>query len=289
MLELDGIWHSYQARRRDAPGAERSGLQWALRDVSVGVRQGESLGIVGESGSGKTTIAKVILRMIRPSAGRVRFDGTDIAGLRGSALRDARRQFQMVFQDPYSSLNPRATLRRIVAEPLIAHGRHGRGDVEALLTSVGIGEELFDRRPGALSGGQRQRVGIARAIALHPRLLLLDEPVSALDVSVQAQILQLLRRLRAEHDLSYILISHDLSVVEYLCERVIVLYRGEVVEEGSATSVLRDPQHPYTRRLVAAVPASHPSRRMLRARRPLATAASSVRRHAEQDPRADDL
>ena len=240
----------------------------AVTDVSLAVRGGEAVGLVGESGSGKSTIGRLLLGLLDPSAGRVQLDGEDVAGRRGSALRDLRRRMQLVFQDPYSSLDPRRRVGDQIADGLAIHRlvpRSGsRARVQALLEQVGLPPEHADRFPHEFSGGQRQRIGIARALATGPEFLVADEPVSALDVSVQAQVLALLADLRTRLGLGLLFISHDLHVVRSLCDRVLVLYLGRIMEEGPAAEVLRDPRHPYTRALLSASPSLDPARRRTR-------------------------
>ncbi|MFI6454879.1 ATP-binding cassette domain-containing protein [Streptosporangium amethystogenes] len=224
----------------------------AVDGVTFEVDRGETLAIVGESGCGKSTLARCVARLTQPTAGSVRLDGVELAPLSRRRLRPLRSRFQLVFQDPSTSLNPRWTVGEIVREPLRLQGV--RGDVPGLLSEVGLDPELAGRHPHQLSGGQRQRVGIARALALSPDLLVLDEPVTALDVSVQAQIINLLLRLQEERGLGYLFISHDLAVVSAVAHRVAVMHAGRLVETGPAEQVLGRPSHDYTRALVAAVP-----------------------------------
>jgi oligopeptide/dipeptide ABC transporter ATP-binding protein len=251
LLAAENLIKHYKARDGD-------GVARAVDGVSLTLRKGETLGIVGESGCGKSTLARLVLRLIEPTAGRVLLDGEDILSLKQSTLRRRRRDMQIVFQDPFASLDPRMSVGSIIAEPLDIHGvgssQERQRKVEDLLLMVGLDRSALSRYPHEFSGGQRQRIGIARAIALEPKLLVLDEPVSALDVSIQSQILNLLIDLKSRLDLSYIFISHDLSVVEHVSDRVLVMYLGRIVEEGTATQVLRQPRHPYTEALVSAVP-----------------------------------
>jgi oligopeptide/dipeptide ABC transporter ATP-binding protein len=254
LVRIDGMVKTYPAH---VPGRGTVTIR-ALDGVDLAIARGEAYGLVGESGSGKTTLARCLLRLTDATAGRIEVDGRDITRLAGGELRRLRREVQVVFQDPVGSLDPRERVRDVVAEPLRTHDRLRGRDLEArvvaLLDEVGLGRQHLDRRAHELSGGQCQRVAIARAIALRPRLLVLDEPTSALDVSVQAQILNLLVTLRAELGLTYLLISHDLGVVRYLCDRIGVLYLGRLVEEGPAHHALEAPSHPYTRALLSARP-----------------------------------
>ena len=237
----------------------------AVTDVSFTVPRKSSLGLVGESGCGKSTLARCLLRLIQPDAGRVRFEGEDITAMDRQSLRLVRQRLQMIFQDPYASLNPRRTVGQTLAEPLQVHGL-ARGDdvrarVVAALEEVGLPEEAVHRHPHEFSGGQRQRIGIARALVLQPRFIVADEPVSALDVSVQAQVLQLLERLREHRGLSLLFVSHDLGVVRHVCDRVAVMYLGRIVEEGPVPALFDEPLHPYTRILRAASPVPDPRAR----------------------------
>jgi peptide/nickel transport system ATP-binding protein len=236
----------------------QSNVVHAVDDVSLQIVRGETLGLVGESGSGKTTLGKAILQIVRPTSGRVELDGVRLDRLRGSSLRAMRQQLQMVFQDPYSSLDPRWSIAAIVAEPLATQGvgtpRSRTDRVYELLDLVGLDAGLARSHPFALSGGQRQRVGIARAIAAGTKLIICDEPVSALDVSVQAQIVSLLQRLQAELGVAYLFISHDLAVVRVIADHVAVMYLGQIVESAPAHGLYGSPRHPYTRALLSAVP-----------------------------------
>jgi len=232
----------------------------AADDVSFDVARGEAFGLVGESGSGKTTVARCIARLVTPTAGEVRFDGRDLLRLRGSALRTARRHLQLVFQDPGASLNPRMKVGRAVEEPLVIHGlgtgADRRARVADLFQLVGLDSSHVDRYPAEFSGGQRQRIALARALALNPSLVIADEPVSALDASIQAQVLDLFVDLRVRLNLTYLFIAHDLRVVRRLCSRVAVMHEGRIVEAGPTEEVLGAPGHPYTQALVASEPKS---------------------------------
>ncbi|MCL2732001.1 MAG: ATP-binding cassette domain-containing protein [Actinomycetia bacterium] len=259
LLELAGLRKEFGGRHGTV----------AVDDVSLTVGEGETLALVGESGCGKTTLTRLLLRLEQPTAGTVRFDGQDLGALAPAELRRLRRQFQVVLQDPYSSMNPRLTISAIVAEPMVTHdpearGRNGRRQIRervgALLESVGLDGGIQDRYPHEFSGGQRQRVSIARALAVEPRLVVLDEPTSALDVSVQARILDLLAELQQRRGLTYFFVSHNLAVVQQVADRIAVMRQGRLVEVGEAAQVLRDPQHPYTRQLLDAVPVPDPRR-----------------------------
>lgn len=252
---------------RAAPFAKPAMLR-AVESVSLQVAAREIVGVVGESGSGKTTLGRAILRLVDPTSGSIRFDGIDLAGLDSRAMLPIRRRMQAVFQDPAGSLNPVMTVGRAIAEPLAIHDIGSRRDraerVAALIDRVGLAADAAAKLPHALSGGQRQRVGIARALAVAPDLIIADEAVSALDVSVQAQIVNLLQDLQAELGLAMLFIAHDLAVVEHLCDRVLVLYLGRVMETGPAAEVFAHPRHPYTRALINAAPQIDPALRRAR-------------------------
>ncbi len=263
LLEVDNLVMEFRSRRGTGGGRVQ-----AVRGVSFTIGKGEILGLVGETGSGKTTVGKCVVRLLNPSAGTVRFDGQDITGVPSRSLRQLRARIQMVFQDPYSSLDPRMTVAQIAAEPLRAHAPGSREQTRAraakAIERVGLSPAVLQRLPHELSGGQRQRVGLARALVLEPQLLIADEPVSALDVSVRAGILNLLADLQRSMGFSCLFITHDLSVAEFLCDRVAVMYLGEIVEVGTRDELFTDPRHPYTQSLLAAAPVPDPVRQRQR-------------------------
>ncbi|MEV8043360.1 dipeptide ABC transporter ATP-binding protein [Streptomyces griseoluteus] len=270
VLEARGLVKHYPLTRgivlRKQIGAVK-----AVDGVGFSLARGETLGIVGESGCGKSTVAKLLCHLERPTAGEIRFRGEDITGASGRRLKEVRRNIQMVFQDPYTSLNPRMTVGDIVGEPYEIHPEvapkgERRRRVQELLEVVGLDPEFLNRYPHQFSGGQRQRIGIARALALRPEVIVADEPVSALDVSVQAQVINLLERLQAEFGLSYVFIAHDLSIVRHISDRVAVMYLGRIVETGTDAEIYEHPTHPYTQALLSAVPVPDPEARERRER-----------------------
>ena len=250
LLRIDGLTKVY--------ASEDGAAVKAVDTVSLSVAKGQALGLVGESGCGKTTLGRMLVKLVEPTAGNILLEGADVAHATGEALRHLRRTIQMIFQDPFSSLNPRLTVEQIVAEPLVVQKIGTRDEQRArigeLLELVGLTSEHRRRLPADLSGGQRQRVGIARALALNPRILVLDEPVSALDVSIQAQVLNVLKELQQRLGLTYILISHDLGVVRHVCDTVAVMYLGRIVEHGSRDEIFEAAGHPYTQALLSAIP-----------------------------------
>jgi oligopeptide/dipeptide ABC transporter ATP-binding protein len=264
LLWVDRLEKEFPTGRRRLVGSGHTGdALRAVDGVSFDVRAGETFGLVGESGCGKSTLARCILRLTEPTAGRVVFDGADLSTLGRADLRVFRKRMQVVFQDPYASLDPRMTVGAIVEEPLIIHGLGGHADrrerVATMLELVGVTRQQARRKPHEFSGGQRQRIALARALILNPELVILDEPVSALDVSIQAQVLNLLRSLQKELGLTYVFIVHDLAVAEYFCDRLAVLYLGAVMELGDRNALFQSPQHPYTEALLSAVPIPDPA------------------------------
>ena len=260
LLEVEGLAMRFPIRK--GVFGRIAGHVHAVDGVSLKIAPGETLGLVGESGCGKSTVGRAVLRLLRPTAGRVRLDGDDITHLSSAALRPHRRKMQIIFQDPFSSLDPRMTAGRIVGELLEVHDRPRRAEREArvaqLFERTGLRADQMRNYPHEFSGGQRQRLGIARALSLNPKLIVCDEPVSALDVSIQAQVINLLLDLQAEMNLSYLFVAHDLAVVEHISHRVAVMYLGRIVETAAKDRIFADPQHPYTESLLAAVPVPVP-------------------------------
>ncbi len=271
LVRTEHLSKEFAAGRPGLLGAKRLAVK-AVSDVSLEIQPGETLGLVGESGSGKSTLGRLILRLIEPAAGRVLFDGRDLSLLARAELRRLRREMQLVFQDPYASLNPRMRVGAIVGEGIeihrLARGREKERRIAELLTMVGMEPAAISRRPHEFSGGQRQRIGIARALAVNPRFLVLDEPVSALDVSIQAQIINLLQDLQERLKLTYLFIAHDLRVVEHISTRVAIMYLGKIVEVASRGEIYANPRHPYTRALLSAIPSLNPAARAGRIKLP---------------------
>jgi peptide/nickel transport system ATP-binding protein len=261
LLRVEGLTKHFAVRGGVAFGRTTSVLR-AVDDVSFAVAEGETLGLVGESGCGKSTVGRMLLRLVEPTAGRVEFLGEDMTTLSPAALRARRRDIQIIFQDPYGALNPRMNVADIIMEPLLIHGARpdaaSRARVAELLDRVGLAAQHGGRYPHEFSGGQRQRIGIARALALNPKFVVCDEPVSALDVSIQAQIVNLLQDLQDELGLAYLFIAHDLGVVKHIADRVAVMYLGKLVEIADKVSLYANPRHPYTQALIAAVPVARP-------------------------------
>ena len=261
IMEVDGLFKHfpiYAGFFRKQVGAVK-----AVDGISFDVLQGETLGLVGESGCGKSTTARLLLRLMEPTDGSIKFEGREIAGIKGEELKALRREMQMIFQDPYSSLNPRKTVGSIISDPFVIHGlkkdtRERKQAVQDLMDLVGLNPEHYNRYPHEFSGGQRQRIGVARALALNPKVIVADEPVSALDVSIQAQVLNLLRDLQRELGLTLIFIAHDLSVVRHMCDRVAVMYLGRIVELATSDQLYSHPRMPYTGALMSAVPVADP-------------------------------
>jgi len=260
MVSVQGLKKYFYVRKKGL--FDRPGIVRAVDDVSFSIPAGKALGMVGESGSGKTTSARTILRLIEPDAGEVMIDGVNIAALNKDELRRFRGRMQIVFQDPFGSLNPRITVGKTIAEPLKIHTRMTKtevlGRVSELLDVVGLDADALDRYPHEFSGGQRQRIGIARALALNPKFIILDEPVSALDVSIQGQILNLLSDLQNKFNLTYLIVAHDLAVVEHISDRIVVMYLGRIIEENSRRGLYKKPLHPYTQNLLKSIPDKKP-------------------------------
>jgi len=260
LLRTEGLTKHFPVRT----GLLGKGRIHAVDRVDLAIEQGEAFGLAGESGSGKSTLGRLVLRLLEPTSGRIWFDGQELTDLRGEALRSARLRMQIVFQNPIASLNPRMDVGRTVAEPLLVHAglspSEAKDRVQELFRLVGLHEEAIGKFPHELSGGQCQRVAIARALALHPKFLVLDEPTSSLDVSVQAQIVNLLKNLQSELGLTYLFITHDLSLISYMADRVAIMYLGKIVEVGPTQEVLDRGFHPYTRALLSAVPKPEPTR-----------------------------
>jgi len=267
MLELRDVKTYFQILRGSL-FHRTTAIVKAVDGVSLDVARGEIVGLVGESGCGKSTLARTVVRLVAPTSGHILFEGRDLAGLSPRQMRKVRPRLQMIFQDPYASLNPRMTVFDALAEPMLVHRVARRRDVAAkvaaLMERVGLAGRYMKKYPHEFSGGQRQRIAIARALALDPALIIADEPVSALDVSVQAQILNLIKQLCHDHDLTLILISHDLAVVRHLAQRIAVMYRGQIVELGDAGQICSNPRHPYTQSLISAIPLPDPDKEAAR-------------------------
>ena len=261
LLEVQGL-KTYFPLTRGLVFQRKVGDIRAVDDVSFSIGRGQTLGLVGESGSGKTTIARTLVRLYKPTAGQIIFDGQNLASLEGEELRKVRQRIQMIFQDPYASLNPRFTIGSLIEEPMhihgVAEGREAHERVLELLRVVGLRPEYYDRYPHEFSGGQRQRIAVARALAINPDFIIADEPVSALDVSVRAQVLNLLQHLQRQFSLTYLFVSHDLSVVRHVADRIAVMYLGKIVELSDRDELYAAPKHPYTRALLSAVPIPSP-------------------------------
>ncbi|HET6968573.1 MAG TPA: oligopeptide/dipeptide ABC transporter ATP-binding protein [Ornithinibacter sp.] len=269
LLEASGLTKSFPVGRNLL--GRPTGWRHAVRGVDLRVARGETLAVVGESGAGKSTVGRLLLRLVEPDGGRVRLDGIDVLSLRAKQLRALRKRMQMIFQDPYASLDPKMVVEDAVAEPLTVHfgmtEAERRRRVRELLDRVGIGEHQAERYPYEFSGGQLQRIAIARALAVEPDLIVCDEPVAALDVSIRAQVVNLLHELQRERGVAYVFISHDLSLVRLIAQRVAVMYQGSVVEDGATASLFANPRHPYTRALLDVIPVADPRRRADRTRR----------------------
>lgn len=262
LLEVKNVKKYFPVKDKSIFSSQKNYVQ-AVNNVSFTINEGETFGLVGESGCGKSTLARLIMGLIKADSGEINFQGTNFLNLRGSELRKSRRQMQMVFQKPYESLNPKMTVGQIISAPFDIHGVYSKQErvqkVKELLEMVGLSQQYINRYPHEFSGGQRQRIGIARAIALNPKLVICDEAVSALDVSIQSQILNLLNDLQKEFNITYLFISHDLSVVKHVSDKIGVMYLGEMVEFGDAETIYKNPKHPYTQALLSAIPIPDPT------------------------------